>query len=122
MPAAKPSAGKDTLMREYRSAGSLLMRYADHQVVKSESPEAIERLTQRKLRVASIGQAALVVWTVVQFAMLTNYDTIGERGWGSAVDKLVWLAFAAVSCIWLQRTKSGLREATARLVECLRGE
>jgi len=96
------------------------MRYADHQVVKSDSPDAIERLTQRKLRVASTGQAMLVAWTVVQFLMLTNYDTIRERGWSSATGTLTWAVFATVTCIWLQRTKRGIRDATVRLVECLR--
>lgn len=111
---------EDALIKEYKSAGSLLMRYADHQVAKSRSPDAIERLTRRKLRAASTGQVVLVVWSAVQVLLLTNYDAIRERGWTAETDTLGWLVFATVSCVWLQRVKGRIRDAGLRLVEHLR--
>ncbi len=111
---------QETLSREFRSAGSLLMLYADHQVLKTGDADAIERLALRKRRLATLVQFAVVAWILI--SMIMDVVKSGLNDWKVLPDLLMGALIAAVVVAWLHRIKRNLANAATRLVTMLRAK
>jgi len=107
----------ETLAREFRSAGSVLMRYAYHQVLKTRDAAAIERMAQRKRRQATLGQGIFVAVVAIDASMAI--PRMREEGWTAAGSLLLWSVITVAAIVWLQGVKRDLADAAVRIREHL---
>ena len=116
--ASQPS--REFLVREYVSAGSWFMLYADRRMLDEADADGVRRLTERKRRTVRLCQLlVLAYWVAAPLLSASRGDAeLALR----LADLVFPFAIGGAVLFWLQRIRRSLRDCSERLIAFLRSE